>query len=228
MSDGFQYFDIILFAMVAAFLVLRLRSVLGRRTGTERPRDPVARFGVKPEPTAVDNVVSLPDRSRPQDDAVQTAETPRPTSVAAGVAQIRGADPGFDTKAFSGGARSAFEMIVHAFAGGDTTTLRPLLSDEVYERFAEAIRHRVEAKETHETNLVAMKSVDIEEAELNGRTAFVTMKFVSDQVNVTRAADGQIVDGEPDHVVEKTDFWTFARNTRSQDPNWLLVATRSA
>ena len=129
---------------------------------------------------------------------------------------------------FVGGARSAFEMIVHAFASGDTATLRPLLSDEVYERFAEAIRHRVEAKETHETTLVAIKSADIEEAELNGRTAFVTMKFVSDQINVTRTADGQIVDGEPDHVVEKTDFWTFARNTRSQDPNWLLVATRSA
>ncbi|MBV8653323.1 MAG: Tim44 domain-containing protein [Alphaproteobacteria bacterium] len=230
MSDGFQYFDIILFAMVAAFLVLRLRSVLGRRTGTERPRDYLGRFGAKREPNTQDNVVNLPDRARLQDqeDLTPPANTARPTSVAAGIAQIRSADPGFDTKAFTGGARSAFEMIVHAFASGDTTTLRPLLSDEVYERFAEAIRHRVDAKETHETNLVSIKSADIEEAELNGRTAFVTMKFVSDQVNVTRAADGQIVDGEPDHVVEKTDFWTFARNTRSQDPNWLLVATRSA
>jgi predicted lipid-binding transport protein (Tim44 family) len=158
---------------------------------------------------------------------VQPAETPRPTSVAAGIAQIRAADPSFDTTGFASGARGAFEMIVHAFASGDTANLRPLLSDEVYERFAEAIRHRVDAKETHETTLVAIKSADIEEAELNGRTAFVTMKFVSDQINVTRAADGQIADGEPDHVVEKTDFWTFARNTRSQDPNWLLVATRS-
>jgi predicted lipid-binding transport protein (Tim44 family) len=230
MSDGFQYFDIILFAMVAAFLVLRLRSVLGRRTGTERPRDSLAaRFGVKREPTKTDNVVSLPDRARApdQEDVAAAASTARPSSVTAGIAQIRGADAGFDTKAFTGGARGAFEMIVHAFASGDTTTLRPLLSDEVYERFAEAIRHRVDAKETHETNLVAIKSADIEGAELNGRTAFVTMKFVSDQVNVTRAADGQIVDGEPEHVVEKTDFWTFARNTRSQDPNWLLVATHS-
>jgi predicted lipid-binding transport protein (Tim44 family) len=228
MSDGFQYLDIILFAMVAAFLVLRLRSVLGRRTGTERPRYLGGRFGTKPEPPpASDNVVSLPDRARPPEDTAQPAETPRPTSVAAGIAQIRGADPSFDTTGFASGARGAFEMIVHAFASGDTANLRPLLSDEVYERFAEAIRHRVDAKETHETTLVAIKSADIEEAELNGRTAFVTMKFVSDQINVTRAADGQIVDGEPDHVVEKTDFWTFARNTRSQDPNWLLVATRS-
>ena len=81
---------------------------------------------------------------------------------------------------------------------------------------------------THETQLVSIKNAEIDEAELNGRTAFVTVKFISDQTNVTRAADGKIVDGEPDRVVEKTDFWTFARNTRSQDPNWLLVATRSA
>src|ERR1700675_289988 len=139
MSDGFQYLDIILFAMVAAFLVLRLRSVLGRRTGTERPRNPL-RFGMHLEPPpASDNVVSLPDRSRPLDDAAQPVETPRPTSVAAGIVQIRGADPSFDTTGFASGARGAFEMIVHAFASGDTANLRPLLSDEVYERFADAI-----------------------------------------------------------------------------------------
>lgn len=229
MSDGFQYFDIILFAMVAAFLVLRLRSVLGRRTGTERPpRNPFSgRPGPKREPNAEDKVVSLPDRARPAENVMPAAPT-RPTSVAARIAQIGRADPQFDANSFLGGARGAFEMIVHAFATGDSATLRPLLSDEVYERFSEAIRHRLEAKETHETTLVAIKSADIEDAELNGRTAFVTVKFISDQVNVTRAADGQIVDGEPDHIVEKTDFWTFARNTRSQDPNWLLVATRSA
>jgi predicted lipid-binding transport protein (Tim44 family) len=102
------------------------------------------------------------------------------------------------------------------------------LSDEVYDRFSDAIRQRVEAHETHETTLVSIKAADIEEAELNGRTAFATVKFISDQVNVTRAADGHVVDGDPDRVVEKTDYWTFARNTRSQDPNWLLVATRSA
>src|SRR5277367_3069981 len=116
MSDGFQYFDIILFAMVAAFLVLRLRSVLGRRTGTERPRDPLARLGIKREPTAPDNVVSLPDRNQPQDDAAPpAADMPRPTSVAAGVAQIRAADPSFDANSFVTGARSAFEMVVHGF-----------------------------------------------------------------------------------------------------------------
>jgi predicted lipid-binding transport protein (Tim44 family) len=227
MGDGFQYFDIIIFAMIAAFLVLRLRGVLGRRTGTEKPRELFPRSTAKRD-AASDNVVSLPDAVRARDELAPVPAGPRAASPEAGIAQIRSADPGFDTNGFVQGARGAFEIIVHAFAAGDTATLRPLLSDEVYERFAEAIRQRIAAKETHETQLVSIKTAEIDEAELNGRTAFVTAKFVSDQVNVTRAADGKVVDGEPDHVVEKTDFWTFARNTRSQDPNWLLVATRSA
>jgi predicted lipid-binding transport protein (Tim44 family) len=224
MGDGFQYFDIIIFAMVAAFLVLRLRGVLGRRTGTEKPpRD--FRSLVKP---ATDNVVSLADGARPRDELAPPPSGPRAATPEAGLAQIRTADSAFDPGAFVQGARGAFEIIVNAFAAGDTATLRPLLSDEVYERFADAIRQRAAAKETLETQLVSIKSAEIDEAELNGRTAFITIKFISDQVNVTRATDGKIVDGDADRVVEKTDFWTFARNTRSQDPNWLLVATRSA
>jgi predicted lipid-binding transport protein (Tim44 family) len=227
MSDGFQYFDIIIFAMIAAFLVLRLRGVLGRRTGTEKPRDGLfPRSAAKRDPTS-DNVVSLPDAQRARDELAPVPAGPRAASPESGIAQIRAADPGFEPNSFIQGARGAFEIIVGAFASGDTATLRPLLSDEVYDRFAEAIRQRVAAKETHETQLVSIKTAEIDEAELNGRTAFVTVKFVSDQVNVTRAADGAVVDGEPDHVLEKTDYWTFARNTRSQDPNWLLVATRS-
>src|SRR6266478_501383 len=228
MSDGFQYFDIIIFAMIAAFLVLRLRGVLGRRTGTEKPRDGLfPRAGVKRD-AATDNVVSLPEAARARDELAPVPDGPRAASPESGLAQIRAADPSFDPGGFVQGARGAFEIIVNAFAAGDTATLRPLLSDEVYERFTDAIRHRLAAKETLETHLVSIKTAEIDEAQLNGRTAFVTVKFVSDQVNVTRAADGKIIEGEPDHVVEKTDFWTFARNTRSQDPNWLLVATRSA
>jgi predicted lipid-binding transport protein (Tim44 family) len=216
MTDG-GFIDIVLFAMVAVFLVLRLRSVLGRRTGTERRRELFER------PVGADNVVTLPDRGKP----IEADGGAAPGSVAAGLAAIRGADPSFDPESFLHGARSAFEMIVGAFAAGDTATLRPLLSDEVYDRFAEAIQAREEAKETLETNLLSIKAADITEAELSGRTAYVTVRFVSDQVNITRAFDGSIVDGDPDRIVEKTDFWTFARNTRASDPNWQLVATRS-
>jgi predicted lipid-binding transport protein (Tim44 family) len=216
MTDG-GFIDIVLFAMVAVFLVLRLRSVLGRRTGTERRRDLVERA------VGAENVVSLPERNKP----VEGNGSAAPGSVAAGIAAIRAADPTFDPEHFLSGARGAFEMIVGAFAAGDTGSLRPLLSDEVYDRFAEAIHARQEARETLETNLLSVTSADLAEAELNGRTALVTVRFTSDQVNVTRAAGGEIVDGDPERVVEKTDFWTFARNTRASDPNWQLVATRS-
>lgn len=231
MSDGFQYFDIILFAMIAAFLVLRLRSVLGRRTGDEHQRDLFRRPLVKPEPhpasdnhPAPDNVVALPERATAAEAA---SRGQRPGSVASGIAQIRSADPAFEPRAFIEGAHGAFELIVGAFARGDSAALRPLLSDDVFERFADAIRQRTAAKETLETRLLAIKSSEIEEAELQGRTAFVTVRFVSNQVNVLHGPDGAVLEGHPNEPVEKTDFWTFARNTRSQDPNWLLVATRS-
>jgi predicted lipid-binding transport protein (Tim44 family) len=146
-------------------------------------------------------------------------------AVEAGVAQIRSADPGFDPRGFVNGARQAFEMIVRAFAQGDAATLRPLLSDEVYENFAAAIQDRRRARHTLETTLVAIKSADVVDARLNGRTAEVSVKFVSDQKNVTRDEGGQVVDGSPDQVASVTDIWTFARNTRASDPNWTLIGT---
>jgi len=218
---GEQFFDIILFAMVAGFLILRLRSVLGRRTGQERRRNnPFLR---QPEPTG-DKVVPLGPRV-----AVPppTATAPPGDAVAAGLAAIHNADPEFDPAHFVDGARVAFEMIVAAFAAGDKAKLRPLLSDEVYRPFSAAIDERDAAKETLETRILGMKQLDIVEAQLAGRWARVTLKIVSDQINVIRAHDGSIVDGDPDHPIEKTDFWTFARDTRSTDPNWALVATDS-
>jgi predicted lipid-binding transport protein (Tim44 family) len=218
--DGFpHYFDIILFAMVAAFLVLRLRSVLGRRTGHERRPDPVLR---RAEPSAGDNIVSLGNRPAPPLVTATPAD-----AVAAGLERIRSADPGFDPAHFIEGARAAFEMIVAAFAAGEKDRLRPLLADEVYKPFSAAIDEHAASGETLETRIVQIKGIDIAEAGLAGRTARVTVKFVSDQINVLRAHDGSIVDGDPEHPIEKTDFWTFARDTRSPDPNWALVTTAS-
>jgi len=221
MGEFQQYFDIILFAMVAGFLVLRLRSVLGRRTGNERRRD---LFPRRPAPAA-DNVAKLiePDKrsARPPGEALPG------DVVAEGLNRIRRADPSFDPSHFIEGARTAFEMIVSGFAKGDKTVLRPLLSDEVFQQFDTAIDERAAAKATLETRIERLDAVDIVEAELAGRTARLTLKLVSHQINVTRAMDGSIVDGDPTSPVEKTDYWTFARDTRSTDPNWGLVATSS-
>jgi predicted lipid-binding transport protein (Tim44 family) len=226
MDSGFAFFDIVFFAMVAAFLILRLRSVLGRRTGNENSERWTTR---KPTPAARseagDNVARLPERPRPAGEAAPVLDLPANSPVQAGLTQIQAADPSFDPRGFADGARGAFEMIVGAYAQGDTATLRPLLADDVYENFASAIRGRQQAKQTLETTLVGVKSADIAEARMDGRTAFVTVKFVSDQINVTRDAAGTVVEGDPQQIATVTDVWTFSRNTRSRDPNWLLVAT---
>lgn len=222
MGDFPHYADIILFAMIAAFLVLRLRSVLGRRTGNERRRD----MFIRQADQARERVVALGQRrpasaTRPPPPTIDA----QPMSVAAGLAQIRGADRGFDPAAFLAGARGAFEIIVEAFAAGDKPRLRPLLSEEVFGQFAGVIDERRAAGETMETRIVSVGELDIAEARLDGTTARVTIKLISAQINVLRAHDGSIVDGDPEKPVEKTDFWSFARDTRSPDPNWVLVAT---
>jgi predicted lipid-binding transport protein (Tim44 family) len=183
-------------------------------------------------------VIPLPDRTPAREEEPATPppdvlppDTPRAeapsTPVQQALARIHAADPEFDPRAFVEGARGAFEMIVTAFAQGDAAALRPLLSDEVFDNFKSAIDARKRAGQTLETTLVGINSIDIIEADLQGRLAIVTVKFVSEQVNVTRDGEGKAVEGDPALVTSVTDIWSFARNTRARDPNWTLVATRS-
>lgn len=232
MGDSLTFIDIIFFALVAAFLIFRLRSVLGRRTGHEKRRlDIFARRADEAEAGGErgEKVVQLPDRSEepgPADEEAEAGESMTP--VTAGLRAIAAADRTFDEDSFLAGARSAFTGIVEAYARGDTKTLRPLLSNHVFDDFSTTIEDRAAAGETVATDLVGINSAEILEAEMQGRTAFITVKFVSEQVNVTRDEQGRVVDGDPERIVKVTDIWTFARNTRSRDPNWTLVATRSS
>jgi predicted lipid-binding transport protein (Tim44 family) len=223
---------LIILAMVAVFLVARLYKVLGRRTGHERRPDPFA--GAANDDQRRDAVLPMPNRTRPAraDDVVTPATgAPAPSGAVgplqAGIGRIRSADPQFDPTIFIAGARTAFEWIVGAFASGDSASLRPLLNDEVFDNFNSAIKSRQQAKETLQTTLVGITSAEIIEADLQGRNAVVTVKIVSDQINVTRDAEGKVVEGDPAAVAAVTDIWTFARNTRSRDLNWTLIATRS-
>jgi predicted lipid-binding transport protein (Tim44 family) len=227
MGDGLAFFDIIFFALVAGFLILRLRSVLGKRTGQENrerwsPRLP-SRDGTPPR--AAERPANSPDNVTPLPNRGPAATGATPSSLEVALSQIKVADPAFDPDQFAGGARAAFEMVVTAYAHGDTAALRPLLADDVYENFSAAIKGRQDAKQTLETTLISIKSAELLEARMDGRTAFVTVKFVSEQVNVTRNAAGEIVEGDPNRVAAVTDVWTFARNTRASDPNWALVQT---
>lgn len=226
MNGGFEYFDIILFAMIAAFLVYRLGSVLGKRTGHERQgREPFGRVGGKEQAGSEagnDNVVAMPQRE------LAPEEEEPDTPLGAAITQIKLADATFTRKSFLDGARAAFEMVITAFALGDMKTLRALLSPDVYENFADAIRTRERANQTRETTLVGIDVAEIIEAKLEDmRFADVTVKFISQQVNATRNEENNVVEGDPNAIEKVTDIWTFRRDTRTPDPNWQLVATLS-
>jgi predicted lipid-binding transport protein (Tim44 family) len=223
MSGGLGFLDIILFAMLAAFLVYRLGSVLGKRTGNEQQRPDIPGAGAGPDEGQEANVISLADRSLDPENELVEAASP----LDAAITQIKLADRSFDEEGFVTGARMAFEMVVESFAGGDTATLRNLLSDDVYENFAAAIHDRVSKDQTHETTMVGFDVTEIIEAEMEGRNALVTVKYISDQVNVTRDAAGEAIEGDPAAVTRITDIWTFARDVSSSSPNWVLIATRS-
>jgi predicted lipid-binding transport protein (Tim44 family) len=217
MQGGGFPIDLILFGMVAAFLVLRLRSVLGRRTGFERPpadRAPVptAPAGAEPVAAPAQPVRGVPDARGP---------------VGQALSRIRAADPSFDPAGFLAGAEGAFRMIVEGFAAGNRQLLRDLLSDETYAGFEGAITEREQKGEVQRTEIREIREASIDGADLRGTIAEVTVRFVSDQVNLTTDATGKPVAGA-DAVTELTDIWTFQRDVRNSDPTWKLVGTRSA
>jgi predicted lipid-binding transport protein (Tim44 family) len=230
MSEGIQFIDILFFGAVAAFLIWRLRGALGRRTGHERHRPgSLARRVTESEEVGSDGVIPPPDRSDSEGaEALKPAEEDSGTPLDAGLAQIQLADPDFNPEDFIKGAGGAFGIVVEAFAAGDAGALRPLLSDDVYDNFTTAMKARQSAEQTLETTLVGLNSADLIEAHMRDHTAFVTVKFVSEQINVTRDAEGAVVEGDPSHIATVTDIWTFARNTQSRDPSWTLVETRSS
>jgi predicted lipid-binding transport protein (Tim44 family) len=242
MQDVIDFWWII-YATAAVLIFVKLRSVLGQRTGRERPPyDPYsARDTLRPStnerPSTNDNVVALPGRAaepvpKPAEAVVPAADRSSGLAVlgspvAAGLDAIAREDKSFDGKHFIAGARAAYEMIVTAYAEGDRRALKNLLSRDVYDGFEAAIRERESKGETSESRFVSIDKSDITDAELRGRTAQITIRFVSQLVSVTRDRDGAVIEGSPEKVTDVTDVWTFARDLSSRDPNWKLVATEA-
>lgn len=234
----------IIFLALAVFIFVRLRSVLGQRTGKERPPyDPYTRDSSRQPPpvaeTPRDNVVSLPGRPTPAPAAdAEEAEVvpvyrwkdvvPEGSPAAEALDRIVGIESDFDPAHFLTGARSAYEMIVTAFANGDRRMLKDLLAKDVYDGFIAAIAEREARGETMESRFVAIEHADLQDVTLTGRTAQLTVRFVSKLISVTRTRDGAVVDGSPDTVADVIDVWTFSRDLGTRDPNWKLVATEVA
>lgn len=234
MGSSFQFIDIILFAMIAVFLILRLRNVLGRRDGHEGGhRDP---FGSNVSVEEVSDgqdkkIIQLPDGSDENNFSGNKGDTSSSadgnTALAAGVAEIQRLDNTFNTEDFLVGARVAFEMVLEGYSNHDRKILENLLSAEVLVNFLRAIDEREKAGHVLEDTLVGIEKSEIVEAYIEDERAQVTVKFVSEQINVVRDSEGQIASGNPNEVINVVDLWTFARDIHSTDPNWALVATHS-
>ncbi len=221
-SGGFPI-DIILFGMIAAFLVLRLKGILGRRTGFERPPQPVSPREVpNPARDAAPGAQSAPLA------AAVSRGIPDPLSaMGQTLAKMKTIDPNFEPAAFLDGAEKAFQIIVRAFAAGDRGALRPLLGDDTWRAFDQAITEREKAGHAQVTDIRAIHGLSIETAELKGTTAAITVRIASDQVNMTNTLAGQVLTGT-DAVTEIFDVWTFERDLAGANPVWHLVAARSA
>jgi predicted lipid-binding transport protein (Tim44 family) len=218
-AGGFPI-DLVLFAMIAAFLVLRLRSILGKRTGFEGAPAATARPATRPGATVIDG------QAEPAPTGVRALPDPA-GPVGQTLAAIHTADKRFDPAQFLAGAEHAFRMIVAAFAAGDRGRLRPLLADETYASFERVIAAREAAGETQRTEIREIEEAVISDAALSGRDASITVRFVSRQVNLTSDRAGEPVAGT-DAVTEISDIWTFERQLGQPDLTWRLAAAHNA
>lgn len=234
---GSPVLEILFLAGIAAFIAYKLYTVLGRRTGNEQPPfDPLSRGErIESRRTAAgnkdDNVVPLPrarEVVRPPVTGGVEAKIEPGSALATGIEQIRQVDRTFDPDAFVNGAKAAHEIIIRAYANGDRAALKPLLSSDVYASFDAAIGAVEKAGNKIDFSFIGLKQANLEEVSLRGRIAEVTVRFVCELISATRDAAGAVIDGAAGVVREVTDVWTFARDTRSSDPNWKLVSTAGA
>ena len=242
MSGGNDLILTLVFLGLAVFVIVKLRSVLGTRTGFERPPEVIQREMEERQRAAQpqDNVVTFPNgqqngvRPPPIPDQPEMTQAERwkglaepGTPLANGLDALVAADPTFDPREFVGGARAAYEMIVVAYGKGDRKTLKTFLAKDVFDGFAQAISDREGRGETAETTFVSIDRADLIAAEMRERFAHVTVNFGSKIISAVRDRAGVVVDGSAEKIVDVTDIWTFARDTSSRDPNWKLVATES-
>ncbi len=235
-----EFLDIttIITIAVAVFVLLRLRSVLGQRTGHQKPppgfNDRNKKNSDEQDNSIGDNVVTLPRRGGKAEAqeknpaVVEIDEIAKPrTNLNKGLKEILAIDPVFRPKQFLNGAEMAYEMIVNAFADGDRKTLKNLLSPDVFKGFSSVLAGREKRGETTKSSFVGIDSSTLQGASQKGNESHLTVRFVSQIISSTYDKNDKIIDGDESQIATVTDIWTFSRDTRSGDPNWKLVATES-
>ena len=235
---GLDPLNLLLLA-IAVVVFWKLRSVLGARTGNERPPPEPNSAAQKPgslEPeTPSGNVLRFPaEDAREPAPQLGIPEPAEPlwkgyaiegSATAVALEAIAAADRNFTPRGFVDGAKLAYEMIVEAFARGDRPALKNLLSKDVYDGFARAIGQRESLSQKVDLKFVGIDEATIGNVSVEGRKANITMRFISELISATLSREGAIVDGDPKEIQRKTDIWTFERDLSSRDPNWKLVST---
>lgn len=234
--DDFLDLPTLIAIVVAVFVLFRMRSVLGSRTGNERP--PVDRTRSTPtEKAAQNDDTVVPLRPRPAQPDLDEERRARKLEaeieqashgdegLANGLKAVAAADPTFTPKSFLEGAKAAYEMIVTAYAEGDRQTLKNLLEKDIFDSFQRAIAEREAAGQKVDFTFVGLPKIEITEADFDKKNVSVTVRFQAEVVSATRDADGNLVEGNADQVQVIADEWTFARNPKSRDPNWKVIAT---
>ena len=217
MNEGFAFFDIIIFAMLAGYLVFQLRRALGRRSDNQEQKS-------KPSPeqrakqVETDNLVAIKPNKNKKENQEETL---------GGLTELREKDPSFSDTDFIKGSKEAFSWIVEAFSKGEISKLEPLLSGPLFNGFKQAIEQREADQLSLETNVVSIKSAQIHNVTVKNDQVSITVEYVTDQIKSTRNAKDEIVDGDPDTIETVTDLWTFNRNIKSKNPNWTLVKTET-
>lgn len=212
--------DILVLAVIAFLVFLRLYKVLGERTGFEKQPDPEQwarrrQDPVKPAQKKVDIVVGEEDQPLHAD------------TLTGRLSQIHAIDRNFSENRFLRGARGAFEIIIKAYADGDKKTLGTLLTPAVYAQFADAIDQRKQRGEKLETTLIRLRDPDISDARIDGETMQLTVTFKSEQITTLRDKDGNVIDGDPERIYDVTDTWTFQRKANSSSTTWYLSETKN-
>ena len=219
----YGFIDIVLFAMIAAFLILRLRSVLGKHRNSGEGKSSLGLHTL----TQSHKTEKQPAEGDSKEESKIEPQNSEKDNDGVDLVEIQGAIPGFEKGDFLAGVRAAFEIIVNSFSSGDKEKLAGLLSDEVFNNFSSAITDRERLGHVSESSLIRIIDTVLLEANISDGSVLLTVKILSEQINATKGEQGEVVDGNPELVLEVADIWTFSKEIESPDPNWRLVATRS-
>jgi predicted lipid-binding transport protein (Tim44 family) len=230
-----EHFDLttIIFALLAAFVVWKVRSILGTRTGHEEPpQERLSQHSSAADVTSRQDEAANDTTGHSQRNL--TSETRWAPFAVPGsdlwvnLDQLAKMDTSFTPREFQEGAKAAYEMILLAFSNGDRATLKPLLSKEVFDSFATAISERENNGQVAETTLVSIERAEIKKVVIKGTIVQVVVGFNSKLISAIRVASGSVIEGSAEKVVDMTDIWTFSRDSSSRDPNWRLISTEDA